>query len=229
FVVKQVVRGVNKCKYVILRDYMFEIGVLMTGALTNLRGLREFSIISVLLLTFDCIFLFSFYTAVLTLKLDIIRLRSQSQPQAQALTNNSIPSSKGSNHQRSLGSTERASSATASSVIGELAQKSWAMRSLKMLIVFGYAMFHLADIGTPMRNTIFEGKYSSNIFAPLPSGSAKVAETGPLQVLSTGSSNLDSFVLPLLHRTVSNIVTVVPYRVDLAVPVKYIIKSAEDT
>ncbi|KAJ1922332.1 3-hydroxy-3-methylglutaryl-coenzyme A (HMG-CoA) reductase isozyme [Mycoemilia scoparia] len=214
-VVHQVSAGIDKCKHAILRDYMFEIGVLLTGALTNLRGLREFAIISMLLLTFDCIFLFSFYTAFLTLKVEIIRVRasSNSKKQSQAVFEDT---------QSSTVVTEYLENGDG------FGENTKAMRSLKMAIVCGFAVFHLADIGTPMRSIVFEDKYSGSLTgAANPLYVKNAASAGPIKVLSAGSSNLDGFIIPLLHNIVANVMTTIPYRVDLNVPVKFIINGVD--
>ncbi|KAI8890597.1 hypothetical protein K501DRAFT_281847 [Backusella circina FSU 941] len=56
----------------IARDCFIEIIVFCLGAKTGISGLREFCLLSAILLAYDFVLLFTLYTAVLTLKLEII-------------------------------------------------------------------------------------------------------------------------------------------------------------
>lgn len=56
---------------VILRDYALEIAVLFIGANSKVGGLREFCALACLAMVVDCIMLGTFYTAVLTIMLEV--------------------------------------------------------------------------------------------------------------------------------------------------------------
>ncbi|KAJ2793312.1 3-hydroxy-3-methylglutaryl-coenzyme A (HMG-CoA) reductase isozyme, partial [Coemansia helicoidea] len=60
-------------------DYLFEIGILAIGVCSGVPGLCEVCLVSSFILLFDGLFLFTLYTAILTLKLDLIRVRSESK------------------------------------------------------------------------------------------------------------------------------------------------------
>ncbi|KAG9972665.1 3-hydroxy-3-methylglutaryl-CoA reductase 2, partial [Aureobasidium melanogenum] len=56
----------------IVRDYIVEITLLIAGAMSGIQGgLRQFCFLAAWVLFFDCILLFTFYTAVLTIKLEV--------------------------------------------------------------------------------------------------------------------------------------------------------------
>ena len=55
----------------ILRDYALEIAVLFIGANSKVGGLREFCALACLAMVIDCIMLATFYTAVLTIMLEV--------------------------------------------------------------------------------------------------------------------------------------------------------------
>jgi hydroxymethylglutaryl-CoA reductase (NADPH) len=55
----------------IARDCFIEIIVFCLGAKTGITGLREFCLLSAILLAYDFVLLFTLYTAVLTLKLEV--------------------------------------------------------------------------------------------------------------------------------------------------------------
>ncbi|KAK4167234.1 hydroxymethylglutaryl-coenzyme A reductase-domain-containing protein [Cladorrhinum sp. PSN259] len=60
----------------ILKDYAVEAGVLIIGAASGVQGgLQQFCFLAAWILFFDCILLFSFYTAILCIKLEINRIK----------------------------------------------------------------------------------------------------------------------------------------------------------
>ncbi|KAJ2415285.1 3-hydroxy-3-methylglutaryl-coenzyme A (HMG-CoA) reductase isozyme [Coemansia sp. RSA 2530] len=73
----QIARGVDKCATRLARDYLFEIGILSVGVCSGVAQLHEVCLISSFILMFDGAFMLTLYAAVLTLKLDLIRVRSQ--------------------------------------------------------------------------------------------------------------------------------------------------------
>ncbi|KAL4931776.1 hydroxymethylglutaryl-coenzyme A reductase-domain-containing protein [Aspergillus undulatus] len=70
--------AINTSSTDIIKHYAVEIGLLLTGALLCPdSSLRPFCFLAALILFFDCVLLFSFYTAVLGIKLEILRLRAK--------------------------------------------------------------------------------------------------------------------------------------------------------
>jgi hydroxymethylglutaryl-CoA reductase (NADPH) len=60
----------------IVKDYAIEVGVLVLGAASGVQGgLQQFCFLAAWILFFDCILLFSFYTAILCIKLEINRIK----------------------------------------------------------------------------------------------------------------------------------------------------------
>ncbi|KAH8817262.1 3-hydroxy-3-methylglutaryl-CoA reductase [Xylogone sp. PMI_703] len=60
----------------IVRDYAVDICILAIGAASGIQGgLQQFCFFAAWILFFDCILLFSFYTAILYIKLEISRIR----------------------------------------------------------------------------------------------------------------------------------------------------------
>ena len=66
-----ILRAVDTVALTIARDCGIEIMVLALGAKSGIPGLREFCFLSAILLAFDLIMLFTWYIAVLTLKLEV--------------------------------------------------------------------------------------------------------------------------------------------------------------
>jgi len=56
---------------VIIRDYLVEIAVLALGAASGVRGLRQFCFLAAWILGWDCVLLFTFYTSILSIKLEV--------------------------------------------------------------------------------------------------------------------------------------------------------------
>ncbi|KAF2093630.1 3-hydroxy-3-methylglutaryl-coenzyme A reductase [Rhizodiscina lignyota] len=68
--------AVKERGYEIVRDYCVEILILTAGAMSGVQGgLRQFCFLAAWILFFDCILLFTFYTAILTVKLEINRIK----------------------------------------------------------------------------------------------------------------------------------------------------------
>lgn len=62
--------------YEIVRDYAIEICILTAGALSGVQGgLQQFCFLAAWILVFDCLLLFTFYTAILSIKLEINRIK----------------------------------------------------------------------------------------------------------------------------------------------------------
>jgi hydroxymethylglutaryl-CoA reductase (NADPH) len=60
----------------IVRDYAIEILVLIAGAASGVQGgLQQFCFLAAWILFFDCILLFTFYTSILSIKLEINRIK----------------------------------------------------------------------------------------------------------------------------------------------------------
>ncbi|KAK0730903.1 hydroxymethylglutaryl-coenzyme A reductase-domain-containing protein [Lasiosphaeris hirsuta] len=60
----------------IVKDYAIEVGILIAGAASGVQGgLQQFCFLAAWILFFDCILLFTFYTAILCIKLEINRIK----------------------------------------------------------------------------------------------------------------------------------------------------------
>ncbi|KAL8700203.1 MAG: hypothetical protein Q9201_005572 [Fulgogasparrea decipioides] len=62
--------------FAIIRDYCIEIAILVAGAASGVQGgLRQFCFLAAWILAFDCVLLFTFYTAILSMKLEFNRIK----------------------------------------------------------------------------------------------------------------------------------------------------------
>ena len=68
--------AVKEQGYEIVRDYAAEIAILVIGAASGVQGgLSQFCFLAAWILFFDCVLLFTFYTSILTIKLEINRIK----------------------------------------------------------------------------------------------------------------------------------------------------------
>ena len=70
-------QGINKVGYQIATEYIIEIAVLLAGSFTGVAGLTEFCRLAALILFFDCLFLFGFFAAILTVMVEVRRFSGQ--------------------------------------------------------------------------------------------------------------------------------------------------------
>jgi len=68
--------AVQEKGFQIVRDYCIEVAILIAGAASGVQGgLRQFCFLAAWTLVFDCILLFTFYAAILSVKLEINRIK----------------------------------------------------------------------------------------------------------------------------------------------------------
>lgn len=68
--------AIKRTGFEIVRDYFFEILILVAGAMSGIQGgLRQFCFLGAWILFFDSLGLLTFYTAILTIKLEINRIK----------------------------------------------------------------------------------------------------------------------------------------------------------
>jgi hydroxymethylglutaryl-CoA reductase (NADPH) len=69
-------RTIKEKGFEIVKDYAIEILILVAGAASGVQGgLQQFCFLAAWILFFDCILLFTFYTAILCIKLEINRIK----------------------------------------------------------------------------------------------------------------------------------------------------------
>ncbi|KAK9416401.1 putative 3-hydroxy-3-methylglutaryl-coenzyme A reductase [Seiridium unicorne] len=69
-------KAIKDTGYEIVRDYILEILILVAGAASGVQGgLQQFCFLAAWILFFDCLLLFTFYTAILCIKLEINRIK----------------------------------------------------------------------------------------------------------------------------------------------------------
>lgn len=68
--------AVQEKGFAIIRDYCIELAILIAGSASGVQGgLTQFCFLAAWILVFDCLLLFTFYTAILSVKLEINRIK----------------------------------------------------------------------------------------------------------------------------------------------------------
>ncbi|KAI9370451.1 hydroxymethylglutaryl-coenzyme A reductase-domain-containing protein [Aspergillus egyptiacus] len=189
----------------IVRDYCIEIAILIAGAASGVQGgLRQFCFLAAWILFFDCLLLFTFYTTILCIKLEITRIRRHVALR-KALEEDGITQSvaeKVASNDDWPGAGSDNDSSDDTSIFGRKV-KSNNVRRFKILMVGGFVLVNVVNMSTiPFRNSSSLSPLC-NVFAPTPIDPFKVAENG-----------LDTIYVSAKSQKMDTIVTVVP-------PIKY--------
>jgi len=70
-----ILEALDKAGNIIVRDYALEIAVLLIGAYSKVGGLKEFCALAALLLTVDCVATTTFYVAILSVMIEVRRIK----------------------------------------------------------------------------------------------------------------------------------------------------------
>ncbi|KAL7284025.1 hypothetical protein ACG7TL_001300 [Trametes sanguinea] len=70
-----VLEALDRVGNMILRDYALEIAVLLVGVNSHVGGLKEFCSVAAVALAMDCLMTFTLYTAVLTIMVEVRRIK----------------------------------------------------------------------------------------------------------------------------------------------------------
>ncbi|BDD64210.1 3-hydroxy-3-methylglutaryl-coenzyme A (HMG-CoA) reductase isozyme [Monascus purpureus] len=191
----------------IVRDYCIEIAILVAGAASGVQGgLRQFCFLAAWILFFDCLLLFTFYTTILCIKLEITRIRRhvalRKALEEEGITHRVAENVAANNDWPGAGSDR--SDATDASIFGKRI-KSSSVRRFKILMVGGFILVNIVNLSAiPFRNSSAPiVSRISNILAPTPIDPYKVAENG-----------LDSIYVSAKSQMQETMVTVIP-------PIKY--------
>lgn len=195
----------------IVRDYAVEILILCLGAASGIQGgLRQFCFLAAWTLFFDCVLLFTFYTAILTIKLEINRIKRHvalrkaleedgvSRTIAETVaSSNDWPKRDGTN-----------SFTGTFSIFGRKARDSSVPR-FKVLMVSGFILFNVLNLcAMPFRNN----SKANNLLQQ--SDTPALVPHAPLDPFRVANAGLD-------HILQQAKATETPYTVSVLQPIKY--------
>jgi hydroxymethylglutaryl-CoA reductase (NADPH) len=181
----------------IIRDYFIEIAILVAGAASGVQGgLRQFCFLAAWILFFDCILLFTFYTTILCIKLEITRIKRhvavRKALEEDGVSRHVAENVASSNDWPQMGSDR--SKNNDPSIFGRKI-KAGNVSKFKMLMVGGFALVNVVNLSTiPFRNPAQGESFPllsrmSNMFAATPIDPFKVAENGLDAVYVAAKSN----------------------------------------
>ncbi|KAI5459087.1 hydroxymethylglutaryl-coenzyme A reductase-domain-containing protein [Mariannaea sp. PMI_226] len=187
----------------IVRDYALEILILVMGAASGVQGgLQHFCFLAAWVLFFDCILIFTFYTAILSIKLEINRIKrhvdmrmaleddgvSRRVAENVAKSNDNWPGVEGSGRDSSL-----------------FGYKSSSIPKFKVLMVLGFVLVNLINLcSIPFRNpsslsTIRSWASSlGGVVSPLTVDPFKVASNGLDAVLTAAKASNRAVLVTVL-------------------------------
>ncbi|KAK9701866.1 3-hydroxy-3-methylglutaryl-coenzyme A (HMG-CoA) reductase isozyme [Basidiobolus ranarum] len=189
----KVLSGVRNVSGTILKSYFLEIALLACGAFSNVHGLKEFSALAAFILFFDCIFLFTFYTAVLTIKIDLIRIREERVNGGKKERNDTSPA-----FIKHL-TIEALKDSTGTDSVEKLENPT--ISRIKLLMIFGFLATHIFNIYSPLNNE------STKDFSAVSLDFSEPSIQSGLDLLSSHQNGLPLIVdisAPLVFRLVNS-------------------------
>lgn len=215
--------AVREKGYEIVRDYCIEIAVLIAGVASGVQGgLRQFCFLAAWILFFDCVLLFTFYTAILSVKLEINRIKRhvalrralEEDGVSRRVAENVASSNDWPRAGYGVDSAEARGSGDGLAFFGKKAS-SKSVPKFKVLMVTGFVLLNILNLCTiPFRANNKTGltptaSSISNVLVPPPMDPFKVAQNG-----------LDFIREKAKEQQISTIVTILP-------PIKYELKPLQ--
>lgn len=188
----------------IVKDYVIEIVVLILGAASGVQGgLQQFCFLAAWILFFDCLLLFTFYTAILCIKLEINRIKRHVEMR-RALEDDGVSHRVAENVAQS-NDWPRADGKDqpGTSLFGKQI-KSTSVPKFKLIMVGGFVLINAINLCTvPFRSTDSLSTISSwagglgGLVANPPVDPFKVASNGLDSILAQASANNKEVVVTI--------------------------------
>ncbi|KAL6808824.1 hydroxymethylglutaryl-coenzyme A reductase domain-containing protein [Trichoderma sp. SZMC 28013] len=205
--------------YDIVCDYAIEIFVLGLGAASGVQGgLQQFCFLAAWILFFDCILLFTFYTAILSIKLVINRIKRHVEMRmaleadgvSRRVAENAASSADGPNSKEA-------------SLFGRNV-KSSSVPKFKGLMVSGFVLVNLINIVT----ILFRNGASFSNIRSLVGGLSGVVSTPPIDPFKVASNGLDAILEIAKAKGSAVLVSIItPIKYELEYPsIHYALPSA---
>ncbi|KAK2744641.1 3-hydroxy-3-methylglutaryl-coenzyme A (HMG-CoA) reductase isozyme [Myotisia sp. PD_48] len=192
----------------IVRDYCIEIAILVAGAASGVQGgLRQFCFLAAWILFFDCVLLFTFYTTILCIKLEINRIKRHVELR-KALEEEGITHRVAERVAQNYDENGRNSKSNGTGIFGQKVRAS-SIPKFKFLMVAGFVGVNVLNLCTiPFRNR------QDGLFVPVLSKFSNVLSPTPIDPFKVAENGLDSIYVLAKSQQVETLVTVLP-------PIKY--------
>ncbi|KAI1425781.1 hydroxymethylglutaryl-coenzyme A reductase [Xylaria sp. FL1777] len=207
-------RAIKDTGFNIVRDYLIEIVILVAGAASGVQGgLQQFCFLAAWILFFDCILLFTFYTAVLSIKLEVNRMRRHLE-ERRALEDDGFSRRVAENVASSNDWPRGDSGDRASEALFGKNAKSGSVPKFKFWMVVGFVGLNLVNIFTiPFRTNGLSGVTSWS------GGLGGVVSLPPLDPFKVASNGLDEILFNARGHSKTTVVTVLtPIKYELEYP-----------
>ena len=199
--------AVRENGFEIVRDYAIEIAILVAGAASGVQGgLRQFCFLAAWILVFDCALLFTFYTTILCIKLEINRIKRHvalRKALEEDGLNRRVAENVASRNDWQTSPPERGAGFN---IFGQKIKAS-SVPKFKIWMVTGFVVINVVNLCTiPFRNSKglkTPSTAMANVLAPTPIDPFRVAENG-----------LDALYVSAKSQRIETYVTVLP-------PIKY--------
>lgn len=198
----------------IVRDYCIEIAILSAGAASGVQGgLRQFCFLAAWILLFDCALLFTFYTTILCIKLEINRIKRhitlRKALEEDGITRRVAENVASSNDWPRLPMDNgSADSKSGYAVFGRKVRAS-SVPKFKVLMVSGFILVNILNLCTiPFRNN------TKNASPPTVSGLSNARQPTLIDPFKVAENGLDAIYVSAKSKKLDTVVTVLP-------PIKY--------
>ena len=208
-----VTAAVQEKGFEIVRDYAIEVAILTAGAASGVQGgLRQFCFLAAWILVFDCLLLFTFYTAILSVKLEINRIKRhvtlrralEEDGVSRRVAENVATSNEWPKLENDNGEVEQ----PGTSVFGKKVRDS-SIPNFKILMMGGFILINAINLCTiPFRSG------NKNAAHTTTSGISSVVTTPPIDPFKVAENGLDYIYMTAKQGRRTTIVTILP-------PIKY--------
>lgn len=200
--------------YEILRDYAIEIVILVLGAASGVQGgLQQFCFLAAWILFFDCVLLFTFYTAILSIKLEINRIKRHVDMRM-ALEADGVSHRVAENVAKSQDDWADGQESKDTSLFGRK-MKSSSVPKFKWLMVSGFILINIINICT----IPFRSASSLSSLRSWAGGLGGVVSIPPVDPFKVASNGLDAILATAKATGKSTLVTILtPIKYELQYP-----------
>ncbi|KAL7620878.1 3-hydroxy-3-methylglutaryl-coenzyme A (HMG-CoA) reductase isozyme [Parahypoxylon ruwenzoriense] len=206
-------RAIRDKGYEIVRDYVIEILILVAGAASGVQGgLQQFCFLAAWILLFDCILLFTFYTAILCIKLEVNRIKRHVEMR-RALEDDGISRRVAERVAKNNDWPRQDGKDLASKPLFGMDLKSSSVPKFKFWMVAGFVAINVINLCTiPFRTS----EISSVSWA---GGLGGVVSSPPLDPFKVASNGLDEILFTAKSHSRPTVVTVLtPIKYELEFP-----------
>lgn len=207
-------RAIRDKGYEIVRDYVIEILILVAGAASGVQGgLQQFCFLAAWILFFDCILLFTFYTAILCIKLEVNRIRRHVEMR-RALEDDGVSRRVAENVAKSNDWPRQDGKGVTNQPLFGKDLKSSSVPKFKFWMVGGFVAINVVNLCTiPFRTSEI-----ANI-SSWAGGLGGVVSSPPLDPFKVASNGLDEILFNARSHSKPTVVTVLtPIKYELEFP-----------